>query len=211
MYFDDYEAFIEPSEADAVIDEAVEKIKGLVIAAAKSTLAEAAEAQEKLDGLNHEIYSKGVELNQLEGELEKIKADTEQVTRDMPKKYIKAFVREATGFLAPGDTVWTLRGENKPCERCHGEKKIPVRDLEGNELRVSCPVCNGYGTKYHSKSKVEKKQVREVHLRLSFGENRVNYWNTDCIYLDKDDGATPVKNIFLTEEEAIKAMEENDG
>lgn len=208
MFFDDYDGYIEPSEADEIINDALDRIKEIVVDEAKTALAEVAAAEEKLHKLDLEICGKEAKLAFLENDIEKAKAEVERVTRDIPKKYISAFVREATGFLAPGDEVWMLAGGFEPCDRCKGKKELTGRYDDGTPFKERCPKCRGNGSVYKSRMTVKKEKVREVYLKLCFDANRVNYWNTDSIFLGGDEYSTPIKDIFKTEEEAIAALEE---
>ena len=129
--------------------------------------------------------------------------------RDVPRKYIERFVREATGNFAPGDSVWHLQSKytTEDCPDCHGSKKVSA-NISGKEIQIDCPTCNGYGFSRKFRYEVVEKTIESIHLILCFNEERVSYWDKECVYLRGKDAYTDAKYIFSTKKEAEKRLKE---
>ena len=212
MYFEDeYGGYYEePSIADEIIDRAVNEIRDYIVDTAKSALSEYKKAESEKDAIQDEIHKAQYELYRTREDIERAKNELIKEKRDMPSKYIREFVREATGNLAPGDKVYVLKGQYETCAFCKGTGTVfaSISGL-GENVKVNCPKCNGSMGRYRARATVEEDEVKEVRLKLCFEKNRANYWSTDCVYLCRNgqaDYATPAKNIFLTREEAEAAL-----
>lgn len=206
MYYDFYdEVFNAPSEVEAIILEAKQKIEDMFSAEVKQTIDDAAEAKKRLEELQQRIRDAEWKLADVN---EKVKSARERAEKaelhDIPKKYISRFVREATGDLAPGDVVWVAENDGfyEACSTCKGSKKVSAQ-LGGKEIEVVCPECNGYGRIWKNRYKAVKRTVTCVDLKLCFHENRVGYWNRECVYLSGRENYADAKRIFRTEEEAL--------
>lgn len=207
--FEDYDdIFGEPSEVEMIIKNAETELKALFTEKVKKTIEEARKAQQLLDELQNKIHSAKWKLDTINDEI--VKAADRQANAEMydiPKKYIQRFVEKATGGYAPGDTVWVINNERvgSPCSTCNGNKKVKAI-ICGVETEITCPKCNGYGTEHKYIKKVEKSNVSGVHLKLCFRDNRVSFWNTDSVFLGRNDFSTNPEHIFPTEEAAQKAL-----
>lgn len=75
------------------------------------------------------------------------------------------------------------------------------------------PGMRGSGSKYiKDPAKVQEKTVTGIYLRLCFGKERVNIWNTDASFWIISDWSTAKEKIYRTPEEAEAALEgENNG
>lgn len=202
------EMFSDVEGANAIIEQARADLHALLTDEVKDIIHEAANAKEELDKLQTELRSVKWLIRQKQIELAKMKEECEQAeTRDIPRKYIDKFVRDATGYFAPGDTVWHLTSMYKRihCDLCNGKKDV-LANIGTELIKIRCPACSGYGEKTITEKVVEQRKVANVHLELCFSSDRVNYWNTKCVYLDRDEYNTDVKSIFRTEEEALAAL-----
>lgn len=208
MYDDYYEdVFDEPSEVEKIILTAKEDIANLLSAEVKQTIEDAAGAKKRLEQLQHEIRNAEHRLFTLQKQVKEAEERADQAENyDVPARYIAKFVRNATSDLAPGDVVWTVEDDGKweKCPVCNGREDV-IATIGGRDIEVKCPECNGRGTKYKKRSKVVKKTVDSIHLKLCFSANRVCYWNRENIYLRGKDYSTDPKNIFKSEEEAQAA------
>lgn len=209
--FNEYEEYYtEPSEAELIIEEAKEKLLNLLTDEVKETMDKVAKAKKQLEKLNGDIQDKGWKLKHLTEKIADMETRLELAeTKEMPKKYIAKFVKDATGDFAPGDKVWYL--QYKPlrtdCPDCHGKKKVTANVL-GKETEVTCPTCDGYGYIRKDDYEIVEKRVSEVKLKLCFYEDRVNYWSRECVYLNGHESYTKPEHIFKTKEEAEEKLKE---
>lgn len=176
----------------------------------KKLLAEINDAKKDLEGLREKIRDAKCEKANIEQEIENLKESVKWINKyDMPRSYVESFVRDATKNFAPGDKVWVLmlKNQNKECPDCKGDEIVDAV-INGSNVRIKCPTCNGFGRIIESNYVIEEKTVKEVDLTLCFESDRVNYWSTNCITLAGCDSKVPVDNIFADREEAISRMRE---
>ena len=205
MFDWDEDVFDNPSAVEEVILKAKADIEDLFSAEVKQTIEDAAGAKAQLEQLQQEIRSAEYRLGVLQKQVKDAEKRAEQAELyDVPAKYIAKFVRNATGDLAPGDEVWVIVGDGKweNCPTCNGRIKITAQ-YGGKDVEVKCPECDGSGTKYKKRSKVEKRMVESVHLKLCFHSNRVSFWNKENVFLRGRDYAIDPKFIYRSEEEAL--------
>lgn len=208
MFSEHEEYYTEPSEADLIIEEAKEKLFNLLTDDTKKTMNMVANAKNQLAELENEIRNKKWRLGNLTEKINNMEEKLEQAeTRDIPRKYIAKFVKDATGDFVPGDKVWYLqyKGITEECPDCYGKKKV-VANILGKETEVSCPTCTGYGYLRKTSYEIVQKEVEEVCLKLCFKNDRVGYWNRECVYLRGIDSAVNIKHIFKTKDEAEQAL-----
>ena len=209
--FNDYEDYlIEPSKADELIEEMKEKLHELITDKAKEIMVAYRKAENELSDLNRQITRKKRDIKNLQEELKELEDKQIKADKyDMPRKYIDAFVRDVTGYFAPGDKVFVLRSKAKrvDCNKCNGEKKIKAI-IEDEENTIECPKCKGYGSVWENYDIIEEKEIRDVYLKLCFAKNRVSVWTSDSVYVKGEEYATKPKNIFKTYKDAEKALKE---
>ena len=164
----------------------------------------------ELGNLRAEILMAQYDLEALE---EQIKAKREENDKleleEMPAKYIAPFVRKQTGGLAPGDDVWLITRKDVwgTCSFCHGGKKVNAT-IDGIEREIRCPECGGTGRTMTRTANVVKRRVERVDLTLCFHPGKVRRWSASRVYLDGCDYTYSIDSLYLTEEEAKKALEE---
>ena len=127
----------------------------------------------------------------------------------MPRKYIDSFVRDTTGYFAPGDKVFIIDETTKSiqCDKCNGEKNIKaIIDDEVNTIQ--CIKCKGYGVVGETVRTIKETTIDNVHLKLVFKKDRVSLWTRDCVYVRGEEYAVDPKDIFKTYEDAEKSMKE---
>lgn len=214
---DEYcDVFAEPSEADKIIDKAVNDLSALLTDAAKSAISEALdaarkqkEAEDKLEETEREIKYAERKLASINEKIEAaLKRADEIEIRDIPDKYLNRMVRRAIGSYAPGDKVWIIQYEVKfiECPLCHGQKELDSI-IDGKPMRIKCPECSGDGKKRETPYHIKETEISDIYLKLCFGENRVSYWNLENIRLQGRDYDVSLDRIFATKEEAEKALE----
>lgn len=204
--YEDYEDYVTScSEFDAVVSEAENKIRNLFVDRVNNAITEAKESEKKLAELKQEVRILEWQKNQKEKELQDAIEKLENAELyDIPKKYVDKFVRNETKGLAPNDEVWIVevKYERIPCEPCNGKGKVSAV-IGGMTKEITCPECNGAGTKSKCTYYPYKTYVTDVQLKLCFDiEKRVRYWNTENVYVRGQEGYVHKSDFFLSEEEA---------
>lgn len=209
--FDNYEDYLySSSKADELIEEMKDKLHDLITDEAKEIMAAYREAENELSDLNRQITRKKRDIKNLQEELKELEDKQIKADKyDMPRKYIDAFVRDVTGYFAPGDKVFIIDSKSKrvQCDKCEGEKKVNAI-IEGEENIIECPKCRGYGTVIDTTTVIEEREIRDVYLRLCFEESRVRIWTSDSVFVRGSEYAVDPKNIFKTYEDAEKALDD---
>ena len=209
--FDNYEDYLySSSKADELIEEMKDKLHELITDEAKEIMVAYRKAENELSDLNRQITRKKRDIKNLQEELKELEdKHTKADKYDMPRKYIDAFVRDVTGSFAPGDKVFIIdrKSERVQCDKCKGEKKVNAI-IEGEENIIECPKCKGYGAVSEWYDIVEEKQIKNVHLKLCFQNDRVGVWTSDSVYVKGQEYAVSPERIFKSREDAEKSMKE---
>lgn len=209
--FDNYEDYLySSSKADELIEEMKDKLHELITDEAKEIMVAYRKAENELSDLNRQITRKKRDIKNLQEELKELEDKHTKADRyDMPRKYIDAFVRDITGYFAPGDKVFIIdrKLERVQCDKCKGEKKVNAI-IEGEENIIECPKCRGYGAVSEHYDTIEEREIRDVHLKLCFEESRVSLWTSDSVYIRGEEYAIQPENIFKTYEDAKKALDD---
>lgn len=210
MFYEYEEYLSEPSEVDKIIEEMKDKLHGLITDEAKDMMEDYRNAKEEICVLNREVSRKKIEINTLQQKINELETQYEQIDKyKMPKKYIDSFVRDVTGYFAPGDKVFIIDNKSKriQCDKCKGEKKVKAI-IEGEENTIECPKCRGYGAVSEYSKAIEEKTIDDVHLTLCFKKDRVGVWTSDSVYVRGQEYAVNPNKIYKTYEEAEKSLKE---
>lgn len=208
MFYEYEDYLIEPSEADKIIEEMKDKLHGLITDEAKDMMEDYRNAKEEICVLNREVSRKKIEINTLQQKINELETQYEQTDKyKMPKKYIDSFVRDVTGYFAPGDKVFIIDNKSKriQCDKCKGEKKVKAI-IGGEENTIECPKCRGYGSVSEDSKAIEEKTIEDVHLKLCFKKDRVGVWTSDSVYVRGQEYAVNPNKIYKTYEEAEKSL-----
>ena len=209
--FDNYEDYLySSSKADGLIEEMKDKLHELITDEAKEIMVAYRKAEDELPDLNRQITRKKRDIKNLQEELKELEEKQIKADKyDMPRKYIDAFVRDVTGYFAPGDKVFVLQRKFKTvdCNKCNGEKKIKAI-IEDEENTIECPKCKGYGSVSEYYDIIEEMEISNVYLTLCFEKSRVGIWTSNSVYMRGKEYATKPENIFKTYKEAEKALKE---
>lgn len=209
--FYEYEKYLsEPSEVDKIIEEMKDELHELITDEAKEMMETYRKAENELSDLNGQITRKKRDIKNLQEELKELEEKQIKTDKyDMPRKYIDAFVRDITGYFAPGDKVFIIDNKSKriQCDKCKGEKKVKAI-IEGEEITIECPKCRGYGSVLEYSEAIEEKTIDDVHLKLCFKKDRVRVWTSDSVYVRGQEYAIKPNEIYKTYEEAEKSLKE---
>ena len=207
--FNDYEEYLrEPSEVDGIIEEMKDKLHSLITDEAKGVMNEYRKAKEETGELDLDISRKRGTINNLNRMIEELEEKYEHTDKyKMPRKYIDSFVREYTGYFAPGDKVFIIRNkfERVECDKCQGKKEIKAI-IDGVENTIKCIKCKGYGAVSKTNKVIEERTIDNVYLKLGFSKDKVSLWTSDSVFVRGSEYAVDPKDIFKTYEDAEKAM-----
>lgn len=228
-YFDDYEAYIEPSELDTLTDEYLEKVKEHFKDRFKEQI-KLVDEQAKKNTENMKILGvRELTLNMRETEINQKYEDLEKHKGNLLFEWLSQYGLD----LNPGQKVYTIKEntEWEDCPKCKGTGKIKVKSEDGIDYDMDCPDClHNYrtGKKRKTTYSVQPMYVVNVSIKLGlkresyskdmlkafvYGEHEYEY--TPCsIELNKKENCDydseyyNRKNIYLTEEDCKKALEE---
>lgn len=215
MYYsfeDDY--FENQSEAEQIIEEASEKLIGLISEKTKAEIEEyknwATTAQFRASQLEKTAYEQREKINVLEIELKRAKEELERKDNELPK----------APFM-PGEKVWWVDDDYQnaaiiKCATCQGTGKVKIQTADFGEVEITCPHCKGQ--RYASYEPVKAYPGYVVRSRItldassdmpSFVYDLVEDEENLKRFKDKKEYYTFTKyEIYKTEDEAKKAADQ---
>lgn len=140
--FDDY--FEDRSEAEQIIDDATDKLVGLISEKTKSEIERYKNWYESSDKMRAElqkqVYEQQEKIRVLEVDLKRAKEELERKDNEIPK----------VPFM-PGDKVWfigndCINGVTVECPICKGRGKVKTQTADYGEVEITCPHCKGNNT-----------------------------------------------------------------
>ena len=137
----DYDYFEDKSEADQIIDEAVEQLTGLISKRVKDDTEKVQKENSKLSDRNAELQKEIWELREqndlLKLDLEATKQELERNDNKIPR----------VPFM-PGDRIYFIGARDSvyiKCPKCGGNGKLKFQTIEYGEIKATCPQCKGIG------------------------------------------------------------------
>ena len=207
---EDGEPVCDQSQAESIIQQAANDLQAALTEKAKAIIQQAKDARAELEKIKQEINWNKVRAHETEMELQEAKKKAENFEKhEMPAKYIQAFVRDATGFYAPGDKVFYVKDTytRNECPFCKGTARINVQ-YNGETLSVADPHCKGNGYIAETHYEVIETEISGVYLKLCFEKHRAGYWNTDSVFIPGREYSIKPEHLFRTREEAEKRVKE---
>lgn len=215
MFDWEYEEYLEKSDLEELATEYTEKVKGLLTERARKEIESMENREKVVSEKETELEEREEEIERKENELEKQK---DQIIIDWIKKY---------GLdLEIGQKVWevTSKCTQEDCPLCKGKSKVKAL-FEGNYIDISCPGCSGYGRVTKSTKEIVERYVTGIDLRCRIREEGYKKtklymiksdsipWEVNSVWIAENkngyhESFTSAKNIFTTQEEAEKALEE---
>lgn len=137
--FDDY--FEDRSEAEQIIDDATDKLIGLISEKTKSEIERYKNWYESSDKMRAElqkqVYEQQEKIRVLKVDLKRAKEELERKDNEIPK----------VPFM-PGDKVWFIGDDciNQvivECPICKGRGKVKTQTTDYGEVEITCPHCKG--------------------------------------------------------------------
>jgi len=191
----------DPAKANQIIKSAKDALCSLLDQEVYDALDEINNAEKQLEDLNFQISMANSKLEEIR---QQIKKEEEYDRTNAPKEFLRRIVTQYTGDYAPGDKVFRVKPHYtvEDCPTCHRKKQVTAT-FNGEEIKVSCPECQGTGTKRTVEYIVDQDIISSVHLKLCFGsESRVGLWNDDCVFVVGSEYKVDPKYLFRDREAA---------
>lgn len=165
--FDDY--FEDQSEVEQIIDDATDKLVGLISEKTKSEIERYKNwyksAAEIRDELQKRVYEQQEKIKVLEIDLKKTKEELEREDNEIPK----------VPFM-PGDKVWWVgndcrNGVTIKCSVCEGRGKVKTQTADYGEVEITCPRCKGHSVVRYEPAKAYQGYVARAHITLDAADD----------------------------------------
>lgn len=210
----DQDYFEAQSEADQIVEEAVDKLQGLISEKTKAEIERYKEWYKAVsdvnDKLQKHVYEQQEKINALEIDLKRAKEELERKDNEIPK----------VPFM-PGDKIWWIgntadSGSPVVCTTCGGKGTVEIASDIYGPMQVTCPRCKGKGKSIYSAAKAYPGYVVKTGILLnakdstpSFSYSLVETEKELTRYKNGEECYTFSKrDIYRTEEEAKKVAEE---
>ena len=207
--FDDY--FEDLSKLEQVIDDATDKLVGLISEKTKSEIERYKNWYESLKEdateLQKQVYEQQEKIKVLEIDIKRAKEELERKDNEIPK----------VPFM-PGDKVWYIGNDciNEvaiKCLVCEGRGKVKIQTADYGEVEITCPHCKGNSVARYYPAKAYQGYVVRSHITLdavddvpSFIYNLVeNASDLERFKTNEDRYIFSRYAIYKTKEEADKA------
>lgn len=160
--FDDY--FEDQSEVEQIIDDATDKLVGLISEKTKAEIERYKNWYESTSDvrnkLQKQVYEQMEKIRVLEIDLKRTKEELEKRNNEIPK----------VPFM-PGDKVWWvdsdyMNGVTIKCSTCEGKGKVKTQTAEYGEVEIICPHCKGNSVARYEPVKVYQGYVVRSHITL---------------------------------------------
>lgn len=210
--FDDY--FEDQSEVEQIIDDATDKLVGLISEKTKSEIERYKNWYESSDkmrsDLQKQVYEQREKINTLEIDLKRTKEELERKNNEIPK----------VPFM-PGDKVWYIGNDCRnevtiKCSTCQGNGKVKTQTADYGEVEITCPHCKGNRLTRYEPAKAYSGYVARSRITLDITDD-VPSFIYDLV-ADKSDLERFKANenrytfsmyeIYKTKEEAEKAADQ---
>lgn len=202
-YWNEEDYFEDQSEAEQVMNEAVDKLVSLISDKTKSEIERYKNwyksANEMKDELQKQVYEQREKIKVLEINLKRTKEELDRKDSDVPK-----------APFVPGEEIWWVGNapeEEVLCPVCHGKRKVTTQTTEYGNLEIQCPHCKGRGGVCYYPLKVYKGYIAKTHIALE-ARNKVSFSYTLSKekryiddYLNNESNSSP---YFFTKPEVYK-------
>lgn len=165
--FDDY--FEDQSEAEQIIDEATDKLVGLISEKTKSEIERYKNWYESTaevrDKLQKRVYEQAEQIKVLEIDLKRTKEELERKDNEIPK----------VPFM-PGDKVWFIGNDCRneviiKCSTCEGRGKVKTQTADYGEVEITCPNCKGNSVARYEPAKAYQGYVIRSRVTLDVADD----------------------------------------
>lgn len=165
--FDDY--FEDQSEVEQIIDEATDKLVGLISEKTKSEIERYKNWYESLKEdaaeLQKQVYEQQEKIKVLEIDLKRAKEELERKDNEIPK----------VPFM-PGDKVWWIGNDCRnevviKCSTCEGKGKVKTQTADYGEVEITCPHCKGNSVARYEPAKAYQGYVVRSRITLDAADD----------------------------------------
>lgn len=165
--FDDY--FEDQSEAEQIIDDATDKLVGLISEKTKSEIERYKNWYESSDkmrsDLQKQVYEQQEKIIALEVDLKRTKEELERKDNEIPK----------VPFM-PGDKVWYIGNDCRnevviKCSTCEGRGKVKTQTADYGEVEITCPNCKGNSVARYEPAKAYQGYVIRSRVTLDVADD----------------------------------------
>ena len=205
--FDDY--FEDQSEVEQIIDEATDKLVGLIsektkleIERYKNWYESTAEVRDKLQ---KRVYEQAEQIKVLEIDLKRTKEELERKDNEIPK----------VPFM-PGDKVWYIGNDCRnevtiKCSTCQGNGKVKTQTADYGEVEMMCPRCKGYSVARYYPAKAYQGYVVRSRITLDAADDVPSFiYDLVESASDLEKFKTSVDRYTFSKYEIYKTKEEAD-
>lgn len=205
-YYED--CYDNQSEADAIIEEATDKLREIIVQPIKDRLKYINEWEDKYYKKDANLAKLQQELEKQRQALEKEKQEWNSEKENKPIEFINTITDKVCKGLKIGQKVWRIKSNyyNIPCPKCNGTRKIQVKYFDGQIVEEKCSCCDGKKTTVSYE--IVEDYIEEIKLYLSIDEKTINiYTRGDSDYsfgyvFLKEFGQCDINNVFATPEKA---------
>lgn len=169
-YWNEYDYFEEDtSEADQIIEEATERLVGLISEKTKSEIERYKNWYESTaevrDKLQKRVYEQQEKIKVLEIDLKRTKEELERKDNEVPK----------VPFI-PGDNVWWIGNDCRNevairCSACEGRGKVKTQTADYGEVEIVCPRCKGNSVARYEPAKAYQGYVVRSRITLDAADD----------------------------------------
>lgn len=210
--FEDY--FEDQSEVEQIIDEATDKLVGLISEKTKSEIERYKNWYESLKEdaaeLQKQVYEQQEKIKVLEIDLKRAKEELERKDNEIPK----------VPFML-GDKVWFIGNDCRnevviKCPTCEGKGKVKTLTTEYGEVEITCPHCKGNSVTKYEPAKAYQGYVARSHTILDVADDVpsfiydlvANASDLEKIKANENSYTFSRYEIYRTKEEAEKAADQ---
>ncbi|AFQ30396.1 hypothetical protein BK764_14165 [Bacillus thuringiensis serovar israelensis] len=148
-------------------------------------------------------------ISDLRNQMHKLQMELKGAENTFKKEGAGQAKREMLGGFKLGDEAWFVRSQynSETCTVCSGDKKLVV-EIQGEERKVKCPECNGFGCRSKLIKSAEKGLVKEIdiHTWAQGKQLSVKMYIEPTSYRASSNVQAHLGGFFKTKEECEKEL-----
>lgn len=207
--WDNEDYFEDQSEVEQIIDDATDKLVGLISEKTKSEIERYKNWYESANKMRAElqkqIYEQQEQIKVLEIDLKRTKEELEKRNNEIPK----------VPFM-PGDKVWYIGNDCRnevtiKCSTCQGNGKVKTQTADYGEVEMMCPRCKGYSVARYYPAKAYQGYVVRSRITLDAADDVPSFiYDLVESASDLEKFKTSVDRYTFSKYEIYKTKEEAD-